>query len=134
GGGAVVGRRFGDMPGWSPAPMERARVAKAMAAAARGEPSRFETNIRRISGGIMYVDAAFAPLRDETGAVVQVLGSGVDVSARKAADEALARSEARLAEAQRVAHVGSWEWDVAGNVVPWSDELYRVYGRSRAEL
>lgn len=38
------------------------------------------------------------------------------------------RSEARLAEAQRVAHVGSWEWDVGSNVVTWTDEMYRIYG------
>jgi PAS domain S-box-containing protein len=44
------------------------------------------------------------------------------------ADERLARTEARLAEAQRIAHVGSWEWDSQRNVVTWSDELYRIYG------
>src|SRR5205085_3753046 len=31
-------------------------------------------------------------------------------------------------EAQRVAHIGSWEWDIAANQVSWSDELYRIYG------
>jgi PAS domain S-box-containing protein len=40
----------------------------------------------------------------------------------------LARSQAQLADAQRVAHVGSWEWEVAANVVSWSDELHRIYG------
>ncbi|GEM_PF-6062205 len=34
----------------------------------------------------------------------------------------------RLDEAQRIAHVGSWDWDVASDVVRWSDELYRIYG------
>jgi PAS domain S-box-containing protein len=57
-----------------------------------------------------------------------VVGSGVDVTARHLAEQARARSEARLAEAQRLAHVGSWEWDVAQNRVTWSDELYRIYG------
>src|SRR4051812_26625333 len=51
-----------------------------------------------------------------------------DVAARQEAERALARSEARLAEAQRVAHVGSWEWDVGADRVTWSDELYRIYG------
>ena len=40
----------------------------------------------------------------------------------------LRRSRAVLNEAQRVAHIGSWEWDVLGNEVVWSDELYRIYG------
>lgn len=130
----VVGHRFVDLPWWSHSAIERARVAEAIARAARGEPSRFETNVRRVIGGIMHIDAAFAPLRDRTGTVTEVVGSGVDITARKHAEEALAQSQARLAEAQRVAHVGSWEWDVATNIVTWSDELFRVYGMSRQEF
>jgi PAS domain S-box-containing protein len=42
--------------------------------------------------------------------------------------EEVTRGHDRLAEAQRVAHVGSWEWDVAGGTLWWSDELYRIYG------
>jgi len=41
---------------------------------------------------------------------------------------ALARSEARLAEAQQIAHIGSWEWDIVGNELYWSDEIYRIFG------
>ncbi len=40
----------------------------------------------------------------------------------------LATSGERLREAQRLAHIGSWHWDVATNTVTWSDELYRIYG------
>jgi len=42
--------------------------------------------------------------------------------------EELQRLHGRLAEAQQVAHIGSWEWDVAADSVWWSDEMYRVYG------
>lgn len=42
--------------------------------------------------------------------------------------EELARSRAVLSEAQRVAHIGSWEWDISHDQVTWSDELYRIYG------
>src|SRR3990172_13378850 len=41
---------------------------------------------------------------------------------------ALTRSEARLAEAQQIAHLGNWEWDIVGNEVYWSDEIYRIFG------
>lgn len=44
------------------------------------------------------------------------------------AREALQKTEAHLAETQRLAELGSWEWDVASNVVTWSDELCRIYG------
>jgi PAS domain S-box-containing protein len=53
------------------------------------------------------------------GALVTRLGS---------AEEELRRSEARLAEAQRIAHVGSWDWDVRGDRITWSAELHRIYG------
>jgi diguanylate cyclase (GGDEF)-like protein/PAS domain S-box-containing protein len=42
--------------------------------------------------------------------------------------EALRQSEARLSAAQQLAKLGSWEWDIAANVVTWSDELFRIYG------
>lgn len=34
----------------------------------------------------------------------------------------------QLAQAQAIAHIGSWEWDVPANTVTWSDELFRIYG------
>jgi PAS domain S-box-containing protein len=34
----------------------------------------------------------------------------------------------QLEIAQRITHIGSWEWDLAGGAVAWSDELYRIYG------
>lgn len=40
----------------------------------------------------------------------------------------LSKSEARLAEAQRIAKVGSWELDLINNQVTWSDEVYRIFG------
>jgi PAS domain S-box-containing protein len=46
-------------------------------------------------------------------------------------EEQLRQEQARLAEAQRIARIGSWEWDVRTNRVTWSDELYRIYGRER---
>jgi diguanylate cyclase (GGDEF)-like protein/PAS domain S-box-containing protein len=42
--------------------------------------------------------------------------------------EELERSRRMLAEAQALARIGSWEWDVAANRVVWSDELFRIYG------
>ncbi|HEY3240290.1 MAG TPA: EAL domain-containing protein [Acidimicrobiia bacterium] len=47
---------------------------------------------------------------------------------------AVERAKQRLGEAQRLAHLGSWEWDIAADCVTWSDELYRVFGLDRDEL
>jgi PAS domain S-box-containing protein len=45
-----------------------------------------------------------------------------------AAQAQLARAERQLIEAQQLARIGSWEWDIPANLVWWSDELYRIYG------
>jgi PAS domain S-box-containing protein len=42
----------------------------------------------------------------------------------------LERLHSRLVEAQHVAHIGSWEWDIATNSIWWSDEMYRLFGLS----
>jgi len=48
--------------------------------------------------------------------------------------KALQRSEARLAEAQRMAHLGNWDWDIVKNTLWWSDEIYRIFGLNPQEF
>jgi PAS domain S-box-containing protein len=55
------------------------------------------------------------------------LVTGNDVTERRRIEGELRHSEARLAEAQRIAHIGSWEWDIRANTITWSDELCRIY-------
>ena len=53
---------------------------------------------------------------------------------RKRAEEALRRSEESLVEAQRVAHLGNWDWDIKNNELRWSDEIYRIFGLAPQEF
>lgn len=62
------------------------------------------------------------------------LGYFVDISERKLSQEAIRKSETRLAEAQRIAHLGSWEWDIKSDKIVWSDELYRIFGVKRSQF
>ncbi|NIR59976.1 MAG: EAL domain-containing protein [Gammaproteobacteria bacterium] len=55
-------------------------------------------------------------------------------SALANANEALQRSEARLAEAQHIARVGSWEWDFASDELHWSDQTFRIFGYQAREF
>jgi PAS domain S-box-containing protein len=43
-------------------------------------------------------------------------------------NEELRKREAQLAEAQRLAHLGSWDWEIETDTATWSDELYRIFG------
>jgi PAS domain S-box-containing protein len=123
----VVGHRFVDLPWFSHSELERARVSEAIARAARGESSRFETSVISAKNGLVYIDAAFAPLPGPDGAINRVVGTGVDVTVRRKAENELRQSQARIAEVQRLARLGSWEWNVAKNQVTWSEELFRIY-------
>ena len=57
-----------------------------------------------------------------------------DITKRKKAEKELEESRRSLLEAQQVAHLGIWEWDIAANVVTWSDELYKIYGLTPQEF
>ena len=50
------------------------------------------------------------------------------VTERETAKRELDEAHASLAEAQSIAHFGSWSWDIPANLVTWSDEMYRIYG------
>ncbi|MDC0832883.1 PAS domain S-box protein [Geitlerinema sp. CS-897] len=54
-----------------------------------------------------------------------------DISDRRATTEALERERNRLAEAQKIAHVGSWEFDLLTRELSWSDETFRIFGLDR---
>ena len=51
-----------------------------------------------------------------------------DISIRRAAEETIKNKTGLLEEAQQLAHIGSWEWDIIANKIEWSDELYRIFG------
>lgn len=53
-----------------------------------------------------------------------------DITERKHSEKELRESEERLAEAQRIAHIGSWEVDFKDNNVYWSDEVYSLYNQT----
>lgn len=48
--------------------------------------------------------------------------------------ERLGKSEASLADAQRIARLGSWDWDIVNNTLYWSDEIYRIFGLDPQEF
>jgi len=47
---------------------------------------------------------------------------------RRRAEEAVRRSESSLREAQRIAHLGNWRWEVVENKLDWSDEIFAIFG------
>jgi PAS domain S-box-containing protein len=61
-------------------------------------------------------------------AMIEFIGAVMDVTATKKAEEKLRRSEAYLAEAQKLSHTGSFGWDVSSGEIYWSRETFRIFG------
>lgn len=67
-------------------------------------------------------------MRTEQGEPYYVIGIAEDITERRWAQEELRKTRDRLAEAQRLARIGNWEWDVRSGRRWWSDEFYRIFG------
>ena len=98
-----------------------------LAVLASGRGSRLEETLPQADGEHTYISDKF-PLCDRDGRIYAVGGISTDITERKRAEEALRRSDARLADAQGTYHVGNWDWDIVGGHIDWSDEVYRIVG------
>lgn len=87
-----------------------------------------EYRVQRKDNSYMWVLDRGQAIWDENGNVVRMAGSETDITQRKQAEEALIKSEHALAEAQRLAHLGSWSFDLQTRELNWSEEVFRIYG------
>lgn len=76
--------------------------------------------------GTRYISWAITAIPDEEH-VAHVVCIGLDVTASRSAEERVRHSQARMAEAERIAHFGSFEWDVVADDVQWSEELSNIF-------
>ncbi len=98
---------------------------------AKGSVRNFVARFRRKDGSEMWGLETVNLMREGTGKPEIIQGTLVDFTDRRRFEEALKLSESRLEEAQRVAHLGSWNWDRATRSLTWSDELCRIGGVER---
>src|SRR5467141_2164680 len=111
-------------------PEDRGRVVGCIQNAVR-ERRDYAVEFRIVlpDGTVRYILGLGHPAFSASGELVEVVGTNVDVTDRKRAEEALRRSEGYLAEAQRLTRTGSWAWSVATrHSVYWSQENYRLFG------
>jgi PAS domain S-box-containing protein len=81
----------------------------------------------KANGELGWVSNCKYPIRNDGGKIIGLFGIARDITERKMIEDALRKSEARLTLAQRIAHVGNWELDLASNRLWWSDEIFRIF-------
>ncbi|HEY9881570.1 MAG TPA: PAS domain S-box protein, partial [Leptolyngbyaceae cyanobacterium] len=92
-----------------------------------------EETVTSPTGRQRYFQTIKSPLLSADGHSREILGVATDISDRKEMEEQLRRSEAHLLEAQHIAHVGSWQFDVTTRRITWSAETFRMFGYDPAQ-
>jgi PAS domain S-box-containing protein len=112
-------------------PKDRERVQEAAAeVSSKMAPLELSYRITRPDGEVRFLRSIVEAIRDNRGAPVRTVGSMQDVTEQVMADQLLRQSEERLKSAERLAHVGYWQWDLGTGQLIWSEECLRIFGRS----
>ena len=116
-------------------PDDRARVAAAAEQSiSQRTDSRIEFRVVWPDASVHWIVARGKAEYDAKGEPVCMRGVGLDVTERKEIEEQLKVREVQLADAQRVANFGSYEWLPATDTVRWTEELYRIFALQPEEF
>jgi PAS domain S-box-containing protein len=131
-----TGRSMEDIMGWGWGSLVHpddlaSYVGDWQAAVATGKPMESEARVRRKDGEYRWLLIRNVPLRDKLRNIVNWYGTAIDIEERHRAEDALRRSEAYLAEAQRLSRTGSFGWGVSTGEVLWSEETFRIFQYDR---
>jgi PAS domain S-box-containing protein len=93
----------------------------------RGTPFDLQMRLRFKDGQYRWQLFQYNPLIDESGQIIRWYCTATDIDDRRRSEQELKRSEAFLAEGQRLSRTGSFLWCVTTNEITWSEELYRIF-------
>lgn len=94
----------------------------------KGSVNEFISEMKCKDGSVIWVSENARALKDSNATFIGYEGTMVDITARRKSEEIIRKNEMQLAAAQQIAHLGSWEWDIANNVFTASVELFRICG------
>ncbi|MBI1324258.1 PAS domain-containing protein [bacterium] len=101
----------------------------------RGDVNTIEHRIITKTGEIRWLRIlAFISEQDASGRPLRMIGTDLDITDRKLAEESLQRSEARLRHALEASHEAVWEWDAETGVISVNDQWYRLLGFEPGEI
>jgi len=128
--GVERGRLYGKMMTAFVAPACQDIFYRCLKAVSSEDAGNCEATMHRQDGGTFHAELKITrePATSADGSYRLAV---TDITERKKATEALRRSEASLAEAQRIARIGSWQWNVKTGEVRWSEQMYSIFGLER---
>ena len=94
----------------------------------KGFVKDYEVELLKKDGKTMNCLITSITEKDELGNIIGYRGSIRDITEHRKTEKEMRDNEARMVEAQRIAHVGSWEWNIVDDKEIWSDETYRIFG------
>jgi PAS domain S-box-containing protein len=110
-------------------PADQETLAKQMKQRHQNISSSYEVEITSLKGVRKNVMISAAPIMDDDGRLESTISSVVDITDHKNAEKKLQESEKRLMETQRIAQLGTWEFDVIAGEIQWSKETFKIAGR-----
>jgi PAS domain S-box-containing protein len=109
-------------------PQEQAKATNLMGRALQGEEFTVVEEFGDDTRERKYYEVTLSPIKDENNQIIGVSNIARDITERQEAEVKVRTSEVNLAKMQELAHIGSWEFDVARKKTFWSEELYRIHG------
>ncbi len=129
----IVGRKYWNTFGNQITAHMQETIHLAVERAAAGELQQYELDIRSMENQVATVDFSITPVRDSVGEVVLLIAQGRDITELRRTLDRLRLAEFRLEEAQRIAHMGHWDYNLAGEEASWSNTLFDIFGMSQTE-
>ncbi|WP_413174046.1 PAS domain-containing protein [Anabaena azotica] len=121
----LTGMLTEEMRGKPPAPAMTQHYRDCIQA---GVPICYEESIS-FQGKMTWWITTLTPIRDTSSRIYRIVGTSTPITQRKHTELALQQSQSRLAEAQRVAKIGNWEFENQTGKITWSAELFRILKR-----
>ena len=92
------------------------------------EGFRMESRLKHKDGHYLWTEAFISAVVDSSDKLLYIIIMVQDITEKKQAQDALIESERKLTEAQQIAGLGRWEWDLINDYSYWSDIIYEIFG------
>ncbi|MGI8892523.1 MAG: PAS domain S-box protein, partial [Bacteroidia bacterium] len=112
---------------WEASKENLSLLKKSINKSTTGSPIRIEIEVSKKDHNFL-LEFSFKPIMNQDGTPYLILFEARDITDQIRANKKVKESQILLNEAQKLAHLGSWEWDLQNNKMIWSEEMFRLYG------